>query len=300
MANSQLSSTGSKKNLAWSVDEKRQCIEPLHLRLSIVQQCELLSLPRSSFYYSPALESEENLRLLRLLDELYLEHPTLGSRKLAVLLSSRSQLEINRKRVQRLRRILGQETFYPKPHLSKPDPDHQIYPYLLRDVAILAPNHVWSTDITYIPMRNGFLYLTAVIDWYSRFILSWELSNTLEGSFCSDALNDAFRWGQPLVFNTDQGCQFTSHNFLEILKGRAIQISMDGVKRFVDNILIERFWRTLKYDLIYVSDFADGHELHRAISRFIDFYNYERPHQSLHCSTPARQFPAAKLRQPKA
>jgi putative transposase len=258
----------------------------------------LLWLPRSSFYYSPVPESEENLCLLRLLDELYLEHPTLGSRKLAVLLSSRSGLEINRKRIQRLRRILSLEAFYPKPRLSKPDPDHQIYPYLLRDVAIIAPNQVWSTDITYIPMRHGFLYLTAVIDWYSRFILSWELSNTLEGTFCRDALNEAFRWGQPLIFNTDQGTQFTSQDFIKILKGRAIQISMDGVKRFIDNILIERFWRTLKYDLIYVSDFADGIELHRAISRYIAFYNYERPHQSLHCLTPAHQFPPAHTREP--
>jgi putative transposase len=259
----------------------------------------LLWLPRSSFYYSPVLESEENLHLLRLLDELYLEHPTLGSRKLAVVLASRSGLEINRKRIQRLRRILGLEAFYPKPRLSKSDPDHQIHPYLLRDVAILSPNQVWSTDITYIPMRHGFLYLTAVIDWYSRFILSWELSNTLDGAFCRDALNSAFRWGQPLIFNTDQGTQFTSEGFLKILKERAIQISMDGVKRFIDNILIERFWRTLKYDLIYVSDFADGIELHGAISRFITFYNYERPHQSLHCSTPAHQFPPARHPKPE-
>lgn len=257
----------------------------------------MLRLPRSSFYYSPVPESAENLLLLRLLDELYLEHPTLGTRKLAVMLSTRSQLEVNRKRVQRLRAVLGLETFYPKPRLSKPDPGHQIYPYLLGGIEITAPNQVWSTDITYIPMRNGFLYLTAVIDWYSRFILSWELSNTLDGSFCREALNDAFRWGQPLIFNTDQGAQFTSEDFLTILKGRAIQISMDGVKRFLDNILIERFWRTLKYDLIYVSDFADGHELHRAVRSYIDFYNYERPHQSLHSSTPANQFPpAAKLR----
>ena len=268
-------------------------MEPLHSQLSITRQCELLSLPRSSFYYSAAPESAENLLLLRLLDQLYLEHPTLGSRKLAVMLSSLTELEVNRKRVQRLRRILGLETFYPKPRFSKPDPGHAIHPYLLRDVTIIGPNHVWSTDITYIPMRNGFLYLTAVIDWYTRFILSWQLSNTLEGAFCRDALQDAFRWGQPLIFNTDQGTQFTSNDFLQILKDRTIQISMDGVKRCYDNILIERFWRTLKYELIYVSDFADGIELHHAISRFMDFYNYERPHQSLHSSTPARLFPKA-------
>ena len=276
-----------------SVREKRTCIEPLEA-LSIVRQCELLSLPRSSYYYSPAQESEEDLRLLRLLDQFYLDHPTLGSRKLAPLLSAIVGDDVNRKRIQRLRRILGLEAFYPKPRLSKPDPGHEVHPYLLRDVEIKAPNQVWSTDITYIPMRNGFLYLTAVIDWYSRFILSWELSNTLEATFCRDALHDAFRWGQPLIFNTDQGSQFTSVDFLKILKDRSIRISMDGRKRFIDNILIERFWRSLKYELIYVSDFADGVELYRAISRYIDFYNFTRPHQSLHYSTPGRWYPPAQ------
>jgi len=259
----------------------------------------LLSLSRSSFYYSPARESEENLRLLRLLDQLYLEHPTLGSRKLAVVLSNMVGEEINRKRIQRLRRILGLEAFYPKPRLTVRNPEHEVHPYLLRDVEIEAPNHVWSTDITYIPMKNGFLYLTAVIDWYSRFILSWELSNSLEATFCRDALNDAFRWGQPLIFNTDQGSQFTSVDFLKILKGRSIRISMDGRGRAIDNILIERFWRSIKYELIYVSDFADGIELHQAISRYIDYCNFERPHQALHYATPARWFPPARDRQPR-
>ena len=281
-----------------SGEEKRKCIEPLHRQLSIARQCELLSLPRSSFYYSPALESELNLRLLRLLDQLYFEHPTLGSRKLAVKLSTMTGEDLNRKRMQRLRRILGLETFYPKPRLTKRDPNHEVYPYLLRDVEIKAPNQVWSTDITYIPMRNGFLYLTAVIDWYSRFILSWELSNTLEATFCRNALHEAFRWGQPLIFNTDQESQFTSVDFLKILKDRSIQISMDGRKRFIDNILIERFWRSLKYELIYVSDFADGLDLNRAITRYIYFYNFERPHQALHYSTPARWYPKARQNEP--
>ena len=282
-----------------SVEEKRRCIEPQHRQLSIGQQCELLSLSRSSFYYSPAQESEANLRLLRLLDQIHLDHPTLGSRKLAVLLSQATGEEINRKRIQRLRRILGLEAFYPKPRLTQRNPEHEIFPYLLRDVEIKAPNHVWSTDITYIRMKNGFLYLTAVIDWHSRFILSWELSNTLEASFCCDALRDAFRWGQPLIFNTDQGSQFTSTKFLKILKDRSIQISMDGRGRAIDNIVIERFWRSIKYELIYVSDFADGLELHRAISRYIDWYNFERPHQSLHYATPSRWYPSARDREPR-
>ena len=259
----------------------------------------MLSLSRSSFYYSPARESEENLRLLRLLDRLYLDHPELGARKLAVVLSSMTGEEINRKRVQRLRRIQGLETFYPKPRLTQRNPGHKVYPYLLRDVEIKAPNHVWSTDITYIPMRNGFLYLTAVIDWYSRFILSWELSNTLEGTFCRDALQDAFRWGQPLIFNTDQGSQFTSVDFTGMLKDRSIQISMDGRGRAIDNIFIERFWRSIKWELIYGSDFANGIELHQSISRYIDYYNFERPHQSLHNSTPGRWFPPARDREPR-
>jgi putative transposase len=259
----------------------------------------LLSLPRSSFYCLPTPESEENLRLLLLLDKLYLEYPTLGSRKLAVVLSNLVGEEINRKRIQRLRRILAHETFYPKPRLTQRNPEHKVYPYLLRDVEIQAPNHVWSTDITYIPMRNGFLYLTAVIDWYSRFILSWELSNTLEATFCRDALHDAFRWGQPLIFNTDQGCQFTSVDFTKILADRSIQISMDGRGRALDNVFIERFWRTIKYELIYGSDFADGIELHQAISRYIDHYNFERPHQALHYSTPGLWFPPARDREPR-
>ena len=259
----------------------------------------MLSLPRSSFYYSPVPESDENLRLLKLLDKLYLEHPELGCRKLAVMLAKMVGEEINRKRVQRLRRILGYETFYPKPRLTIRNPGHEVYPYLLRDVEIHAPNHVWSTDITYIPMRNGFLYLTAVIDWHSRFILSWELSNSLDASFCRDALHNAFRWGQPLIFNTDQGSQFTSVDFLKILKNRSIKISMDGRGRAIDNIFIERFWRSIKYELIYLSDFADGAELHQAISRYVDYYNYERPHQSLHYATPAKRFPPARDQNPR-
>ena len=271
----------------------------MHPHLSIEQQCELLSLSRSSYYYSAVPESEENLKLLLLLDQLYLHHPELGTRKQAVMLSTMVGEEINRKRIQRLRRILGVETFYPKPRLSQPNPSHEVYPYLLRDVAIVAPNQVWSTDITYIPMRNGFLYLTAVIDWHSRFILSWELSNTLDASFCRSALIHAFRWGQPLIFNSDQGSQFTSVDFLQILKDRSIRISMDGCKRAIDNIFIERFWRSLKYELIYLFDCADGIELHRAIGRYIDYYNFERPHQSLHYSTPALWFPPARGTEPR-
>ena len=209
-------------------------------------------MPRSSYYYQPRPESAENLRLIRRLDQLYLKRPFFGSRKMAV------DLEVNRKRIQRLMRILGIEAHYRKPNLSRPAPGHKIYPYLLRGVEILRPNHVWSTDITYIPMRGGFLYLVAVMDWFSRFVLSWELSNSLETSFCLVALESAFRFGQPEIWNSDQGSQFTSVEFLAPLQKRAIAISMDGRGRALDNVFIERLWRSLKYELIYPGDFASG------------------------------------------
>ena len=202
-------------------------------------------MPRASYYYQPRLESAENLLLLRKLDRLYLKCPFFGSRKMAI------ELEVNRKRVQRLMRIQGIEAHYPKPNLSRPAPGHQIYPYLLRGVEILRPNHVWSTDITYLPMRGGFLYLVAVMDWFSGFVLSWELSNTMETGFCLAALHAAFRFGQPEIWNSDQGSQFTSAEFLAPLQQRGILISMDGRGRALDNVFIERLWRSLKYELIW-------------------------------------------------
>jgi putative transposase len=189
---------------------------------------------------------------MRQIDELYLEHPFLGSRRMAAL------LDINRKHAQRLMRLMGLEAHYPKPRLSRPAPGHEIYPYLLRDVPIVRPNHVWSGDITYVPLPGGFLYLTAIIDWFSRFVLSWELSNTLESSFCSAALTAAFAFGQPEIWNSDQGAQFTAAAFLAPLKQRQIAISMDGRGRALDNVFIERLWRSVKYELIYLGDFADG------------------------------------------
>jgi len=258
--------------------------------LSVQRQCELLGLPRSTYYHSPQPESAENLKLLRQLDELYLRRPFFGSRKLAV------ELGVNRKRVQRLMRILGIEAHYPKPNLSRPAPGHQVYPYLLRGVAIERPNHVWSTDITYLPMRGGFLYLVAVMDWFSRYVLSWELSNTLEISFCLAALEAAFGYGQPDIFNSDQGAQFTSPLFLEPLRQRQIAISMDGRGRALDNVFIERLWRSLKYELVYPGDFQDGAELHAALTSYFHFYNYQRPHQALGYQTPANLFPHKRKR----
>jgi putative transposase len=280
-AGSKWSWTFSKKELACSTEDKRRWIDPKHPTLSIREQCALLELAPSSYYYQPKPENEENLRLLRRLDELYMERPFFGSRRMAV------GLKVNRKRMQRLMRIAGIEALYPKPRLSAPAAGHQIYPYLLRDVKIERPNHVWSTDITYIPMRGGFLYLVAIMDWFSRYVLSWELSNTLETGFCLTALDAAFRKARPQIFNSDQGAQFTSTDFVGALRRRDVQISMDGRGRCLDNVFIERLWRSLKYELIYPGDFADGNDLRKHLASYFEFYNCRRPHQALRYRTPA-------------
>jgi putative transposase len=256
----------------------------------VQRQCELLGLPRSTYYYQPQPESAENLLLLRRLDELYLKWPFFGSRRMAITLG------VNRKRIQRLMRILGIEALYPKPNLSRAAPNHEVYPYLLRDVSIERPNQVWSTDITYIPMKAGFLYLVAVMDWFSRFVLSWELSNTMETGFCLAALEAAFRFGQPEIWNSDQGSQFTAADFLAPLKRRGVSISMDGRGRALDNVFIERLWRSLKYELIYPGDFVSGSELMTALAQYFHFYNHRRPHQALGYRTPADLFPRRTTR----
>ena len=290
MASSRWSWIFSKKGLALSPEQRRLWIDPHHSELSVQRQCELLGLPRSTYYYQPRPESAENLRLMRRLDELYLNCPFFGSRRMAVTLG------VNRKRMQRLMVILGIEAHYPKPNLSRPAPGHEVYPYLLRGVSIERPNQVWSTDITYIPMRAGFLYLVAVMDWFSRFVLSWELSNTMETGFCLAALESAFRFGQPEIWNSDQGSQFTAAEFLAPLKKRNISISMDGRGRALDNVFIERLWRSLKYELIYPGDFASGAELRPALDRYFHFYNQRRPHQALGYRTPAELFPRQSIR----
>ena len=239
--------------------------------MTIQQQCELLSLPRSTYYYQPRPESAENLCLMRRLDELYLECPFFGSRRMAVMLG------VNRKRAQRLMGIMGIEALYPKPNLSRPAPGHEIYPYLLRGLSIERPNQVWSTDITYIPMRGGFLYLVAVMDSFSRFVLSWELSNTMETGFCLAAQEAAFRFGQPEIWNSDQGSPFTAADFLAPLKKRGVRISMDGRGRALDNVFIERLWRSLKYELIYPGDFASGADLYPALDRYFRFLSAPAP-----------------------
>jgi putative transposase len=254
--------------------------------LSISSQCRLLGINRSSFYYQPKPMSEEDLKLMRLIDEQFLKTPTWGSRSMRNHLR-RLGYKVNRKRVQRLMRIMGLEPIYPKPRTSRPHPDHKVYPYLLRDLTIDRPNQVWSADITYIPMRRGFMYLVAVMDWHSRKVLSWRVSNTLELEFCIEALEQALRdHGKPEIFNTDQGAQFTSRRFVELLESNGIQVSMDGRGRVQDNIFIERLWWTLKYHYLYLHAFDNGAELRRGLQQWVDFYNQERSHQGLDNLTP--------------
>jgi putative transposase len=247
----------------------------------------LLKLAASSYYYEPRPETAETLALMRRLDELYLECPFFGSRRMAAMLG------VNRKRMQRLMRVLGIEALHPKRNLSKPAPGHEIYPYLLRDLSIARPNQVWCSDITYVPMQRGFLYLAAVMDWHSRYVLSWDLSSTMDATFCADALKSALLPGhKPDIFNTDQGAQFTAAEFTGVLKDNGIRISMDGRGRWMDNVFIERLWRSVKYELIYPAAFADGRELREALGRYFVFYNEKRLHQSLKYRTPAAVFSA--------
>lgn len=262
-------------------------MDPNHPLLSIRRQCGLLGLNRSSFYYagSPATETPENLELMKLIDRQYTDVPIYGSRRMTAWLRRKGH-DVNRKRIQRLMRLMGLEGIAPKPGTSKPHPEHEIYPYLLRNVKIVRPNQVWSTDITYCALRSGFMYLVAVIDWYSRYIVSWELSNTLDADFCVVALNRALERGKPEIFNTDQGCQFTSKPFLSPLKDRQISISMDGRGRALDNIFVERFWRTLKYEWLYLNDYERVPDLSRGLQKYLRFYNSERLHSSLGYRTP--------------
>ena len=250
------------------------------------RQCALLGLSRSSHYYEPAAETAENLRLMRLLDAEYTAHPFLGSRRLTKWLVEQGE-EVNRKRIQRLLRLMGLEAIYPKPKLSAGRAGHRIYPYLLRNVRIERPDQVWSTDITYVPLTSGFLYLAAIIDWYSRYVLAWRLSNTLDGSFCLEMLEEALRSGQPEVFNTDQGVQFTAQAWTGRLESAGVAVSMDGKGRCLDNVFVERLWRSVKYEDIYLWRYETVPQLQQGLSRYFPYYNEERLHQSLDYRTPA-------------
>ncbi len=270
--------------------ERLRMIEREEAELSLSSQCRLLELSRSSLYYRPKGESAETLALMREIDELFLKYPFYGSRQIVRHLRARG-MRVGRHRVRRLMRLMGLEAIYRAPRTSKAHLEHAVYPYLLRGLVIERANHVWCADITYIPVRGGFLYLVAVMDWASRRVLSWRLSNTLDAEFCVEALKEALdRYGKPDIFNTDQGSQFTSRAFVGVLDGADIEISMDGRGRYLDNIFIERLWRSLKYEAVYLHELADGIEARRVIGGWFDFYNEERPHSSLDGKTPARVY----------
>lgn len=254
--------------------------------LSVARQAKLLGISRSSVYYRPRRESQDELDLLRRLDELFTENPVYGSRRLQQMFKREGVL-VGRRRIRRLMRKLGLWAVGPKPDTSKPHPEHKVYPYLLRGLNIERPNHVWATDITYIRMRHGFLYLCAILDWATRKVLAWRLSNTLTTDFCTAALTEALaRYGTPEIFNTDQGSQFTSAEFTDVLKAQGIQISMDGRGRCHDNIFVERLWWTVKHEWVYLRPCENGIEQKRSLTECFEWYNRRRPHQSLNWQTP--------------
>ncbi|CAN5272714.1 hypothetical protein BH11CYA1_BH11CYA1_50570 [soil metagenome] len=260
-------------------------IEHGHKKLSVRRQCEILNINRSSLFYKKADEDAQDLELMTLIDKQYLKTPFFGSRRMTHHLRKEG-FQVNRKRVQRLMRLMGIEAIYTKPKTSKPSKENKIYPYLLRGLTIEKPDQVWCSDITYIPMKKGFVYLVAVMDWHSRYIVSWRLSNSMDTSFCTEALEDALAQGTPGIFNTDQGSQYTSSDFTEMLKEKEVAISMDGKGRYLDNIFIERLWRSLKYEEVYLKAYEDIKEARVSIAEWIRFYNFERPHQSLNYNTP--------------
>ncbi len=269
-----------------SAPDRRALLDRDHRALSVRRQCALLGVARSAVYRPPRPAHDDDLVVMRRIDELFLAHPFLGSRRMAALLRGEGQA-INRKRVQRLMRRMGIAALGPKPRTTRPAPGHRIYPYLLRGMTVDRPNQVWAADITYIPIGRGFLYLVAIMDWASRAVLSWRLSNTIDVSFCVSALEEALaRFGKPEIFNTDQGSQFTSAAFTGTLAAAGIRISMDGRGRWMDNVFIERLWRSLKHEEIYLKGYADGREARAGIAAWVTFYNGRRPHQALGDRTP--------------
>lgn len=262
-------------------------IETNHPMLSIRRQCELIGLNRSTYYWQPAGESPLNLALMRLIDREYTRAPFYGYRKMTARLNNKHGYEVNHKRVARLMHKMGLQAVYPRPRTSIPNKEHKKYPYLLRGLDIARPNQVWCADITYVPMPSGFMYLVALMDWFSRFVVAWKLSNTLDGAFCLAVLRLALRHAQPEIFNTDQGVQFTANDFTGELEAASIQVSMDGRGRVFDNIFVERLWRTVKYEDIYIKEYATVPALAAGLDDYFNLYNYERPHQSLGYLTPA-------------
>ena len=268
------------------VEQRRALIDPHHGQLSIVRQCALVLISRSSFYHRPVGETAENLALMRIIDAQFLETPWYGSRQMSRHLR-RDGHAVGRKRVRRLMGRMGLAPIYQRPRTTVPHPEHRIYRYLLRDLVVDRPNQVWCADITYIPMRRGFLYLVAVMDWATRKVLAWRVSNTMDVTFCVEALQEALaRFGRPEIFNTDQGSQFTSDAFTDVLRGAQVRISMDGRGRWMDNVFIERLWRSLKYECVYLHAFETGSELRAGLTRWIGYYNTRRPHSTLGGHTP--------------
>src|ERR1700757_5123866 len=269
-----------------STPDRRGMLDRADKAMSIRRQCMLLGIARSGVYRPPRPANDNDLALMRRIDELFTAWPFLGSRRMTAMLKAEG-LQVNRKRVQRLMRKMGIAALGPKPTTTKPAPGHKVYPYLLRNMTIDRPNQVWAADITYLPIGRGFLYLVAIIDWASRAVLAWRLSNTMDVSFCVAALEEALaKYGRPEIFNTDQGSQFTSAAFTGALAAAGIRISMDGRGRWMDNVFIERLWRSLKYEDIYLKGYSDGHEAKAGIAQWIEFYNFQRPHQALENRAP--------------
>ncbi len=274
--------------------ERKAMIQRDRPELSLSRQCEILAISRSSFYYASKGESPANLELMRRIDELFLKYPFYGSRQMARQLR-RDGVCVGRHRIRRLMRLMGLEAIYQAPKTSEPHPAHRIYPYLLKGMTIDRPNQVWCADITYVPVQRGFLYLVAIMDWATRHVLAWRLSNTMDARFCVEALTEALaRYGKPGIFNTDQGSQFTSFDFTGVLKAAEVTISMDGRGRCMDNIFIERLWRSLKYEAVYLHELTDGFKAERVIGDWIDFYNTERPHSVHAGQTPAEAYAAGR------
>jgi len=269
--------------------ERQVMIDRQHNQLSLVRQCTLLDISRGSVYYQPTPTRTEDLELMSLMDRQYLKTPFYGSRRMKAWLRGQGH-QVNRKRVRRLMQVMGLEAIYRRPNTSKPAPGHRVYPYLLKGVKIDRVNQAWSADITYIPMAKGFLYLIAIMDWHSRYVLAWRLSNTMDVDFCVQALEEALSKGNPEIFNTDQGSQFTSESFTGVLRDQGIQISMDGKGRYLDNIFAERLWRSVKYEEVYLKAYQNGTEARKGIGAYLDFYNRQRPHQALGYRTPGQVF----------
>jgi len=262
-------------------------IDPNHEAVSIRRQCELVGLARSSYYYQEAAESPLNLELMEKIDRIYTRWPFYGVPRITAVLRQQG-FEINHKRIERLMKKMGIQAIYPKRNMSQPDKEHRVYPYLLGGLHIDRPNQVWAADITYIPLEKGFMYLVAIMDWYSRYVLGWKLSNSLDSRFCVDLLKETLETGQPDIFNTDQGSQFTSYGFVSVLEDKAIRVSMDGRGRALDNIMVERLWRSVKYENVYLKDYQDGRNAFYGLKEYFAFYNNERIHQSLGYLPPCK------------